>query len=683
MLLEPHAPFVDLLLPAAPRRTRSLGRPSKTSTKRPPDRSRVSSPGGRRCVPNPHPPGFQKHSRASGCWDFSSLSKNHSADEPFHALHPVPLSRNVNDDNLAVNGNSKIEYEQASKIRPRFMELTLEAYRLVLDYALLPSSSAASSAPSLAHRPQPYLPYDALRYPSHHPSNPAAITSSLSSLSISSSTSSPLPSPTATLARLRLVSKAWKNAVDPILYGWVVLSDVERISAFARTVEGSEQLAGLVEVLEISPEAVVGERVELRTQRASRTSEGSAGDDAHSEESEGEGDSGRESEGESEEEGTELSNGGGHHIAPTDHSRHHALGASMSTRSSDSADATHMGTALPSTLPRGFWLLIGRALSKTHNLKSLLITSQSLPHHPSDPPASACILTAGQFKLTKLYCDFDWDDDFVRFLESQGEIKDLYVADYRAGRELGARAGGKDDTDLSSQTMRTHGPRPDVKITTLSPHGSSSSSSPSLSPPLSHLPESTALSLHPTSLPHLAYLECTFPEAAYAIVPGRPVTHLKTCFSGTDVEEKTREMETLFESLDRASEPLRALDLADESYDEEFSMELLGRVVQSLGQLRYLGTFVLPVDGDEVRLSCNLSSSSSLIMCPGTAFEVLWSSHAAALPRVSRAGGIRLGPTAHIQRSMSSARRRTQTLLYGDPNRRVGLRSRPDARQVD
>lgn len=122
---------------------------------------------------------------------------------------------------------------------------------------------------------------------------------------------------------------------------------------------------------------------------------------------------------------------------------------------------------------------------------------------------------------------------------------------------------------------------------------------------------SPPVSLNTGSLPNLSTLECTFTEAAGGLVPGRPVTHLKNCFSRSQLAEKREELSFLFSKLKQSTRPLRSLDIADSSYNESFSMELLAIIVatpQTSSDLRYLGTLVLPIGGREVRVIPSPSS---------------------------------------------------------------------------
>jgi len=61
-------------------------------------------------------------------------------------------------------------------------------------------------------------------------------------------------------------------------------------------------------------------------------------------------------------------------------------------------------------------------------------------------------------------------------------------------------------------------------------------------------------------------------------------------------------MALLFSNLKLSTRPLRSLDIADATYSETFSMELLSCIVRTsttTSELRYVGTLVLPIMGQE------------------------------------------------------------------------------------
>lgn len=198
------------------------------------------------------------------------------------------------------------------------------------------------------------------------------------------------------------------------------------------------------------------------------------------------------------------------------------------------------------TLPEDYWDHITLALKQFHRLRFLNIYLDG-----ANDASQAHILDGCSFQLRTFHCDLEWDEHLSTFLASQTHLSDLYIADFKA------------DT-----------------------------------------PDSPSPLLNPHSLPKLAILECTFMEAASAIIPSSPVVRLKTCFSASQVEEKRVEMRTLFSNIRRSRRHLRSLDIADASYTQDFSLELLTMAVNtfsSSNHLRYLGTLVLPVGGREVR----------------------------------------------------------------------------------
>ncbi|KAF9476202.1 hypothetical protein BDN70DRAFT_863655 [Pholiota conissans] len=194
------------------------------------------------------------------------------------------------------------------------------------------------------------------------------------------------------------------------------------------------------------------------------------------------------------------------------------------------------------------WLLVAQALKNTTRLRYLNV------HISASEKAYSWIVDEATFQLRKFHCEFDWDHHLVAFLDRQTELEDLFIADYR---------DDEPDTD-------THTPPP--------------------------------LTLAANSIPKLSILECTFSEAAMAIVPGRPVTHLKTCFSHDELSAKREEMYTLLSRIVLSTRPLRSLDIGDSLYTETFSTELLASIANTrslIAELKHLGTLVLPIDGRE------------------------------------------------------------------------------------
>ncbi|KAJ7059669.1 hypothetical protein C8F01DRAFT_217628 [Mycena amicta] len=205
-----------------------------------------------------------------------------------------------------------------------------------------------------------------------------------------------------------------------------------------------------------------------------------------------------------------------------------------------------------------FWTLIAHSLVNTTRLRHLVI---DIPSPNSDGVECAWALGGTQcaFRLHTFHCDFDWDANLVAFLDTQDELYDLYVRDFR-----------------------------DLTLLALSP------ASASTSPPL---------------LPALTTLECTFSEAAVLLAPGRPLSRLKTAFSTPPhLANREPELRLLVSALRRCSAPLHALDVGDAPVPgataeaEAASMQLLQRVAHARAmtmahELRYFGTLILPVGG--------------------------------------------------------------------------------------
>ncbi|KAA1472287.1 hypothetical protein DENSPDRAFT_777801 [Dentipellis sp. KUC8613] len=200
------------------------------------------------------------------------------------------------------------------------------------------------------------------------------------------------------------------------------------------------------------------------------------------------------------------------------------------------------------SLPPDYWDCIARALQQTKRLRHLNIHIDG-----SWDSVTAWVLRECSFQLYTFHCDLAWDPDLIRFLSTQSSLSDLYIADFN------------EDT-------------PDnIMITTGSLRQAS-------------------------SMPILSFLECTFTEAVGAFAPGRPLTHVKTCFSRSEPNAKRAEMAILISNLRLATKPLQSLDVADSSYTGRFSLEFLTHVVGAFSDnlsLRYLGALALPVNGKE------------------------------------------------------------------------------------
>ena len=230
------------------------------------------------------------------------------------------------------------------------------------------------------------------------------------------------------------------------------------------------------------------------------------------------------------------------------------------------------------------WSSISHVLKQTINLRYLNI-------HINDGPTSyAWILDGCTFLLRKFHCDFDWDQHLVKFLDNQTELEDLYILDFKDA--------------IASEVVAD------------SPLGSTS-----VPPDLG--------ALDAKGIPNLSKLECTFVEAVVTILPYRPVTHLKTCFSRSETIAKRAEMRLLLSCVALSTGPLRSLDIADATYHKSFSMELLENIVNLHVDLRYLGTLVLPIGGQEVRvIICPKSSHTQSLS--HAAPSVLWPLNALA-----------------------------------------------------
>uniref|UniRef100_A0A0W0F6E3 F-box domain-containing protein n=1 Tax=Moniliophthora roreri TaxID=221103 RepID=A0A0W0F6E3_MONRR len=217
-----------------------------------------------------------------------------------------------------------------------------------------------------------------------------------------------------------------------------------------------------------------------------------------------------------------------------------------------------------------YWNSISSALRKTNALKHLNI----FVNGPFDT-SNTWIFEGCEFQLRSFHCDLNWNDQLVNFLYTQVNLHDLFLIDYNESSQESHTA----TSTVISSSIPIPTERPDT--TTLT---------------------NTKMIDNTQFLPNLSKLECTFSEAALALVPNRPVTHLKTCFSRSDATEKRAELYLLFSRIRRSTRRLRSLDIADSSYTEAFSMEMLRTVVATgatSAELRYLGTVVLPIGGQQ------------------------------------------------------------------------------------
>ena len=190
------------------------------------------------------------------------------------------------------------------------------------------------------------------------------------------------------------------------------------------------------------------------------------------------------------------------------------------------------------------WVAVACVLQRTTRLRYFNV-------HISSFTSTAWVLEGCTFQLHKFHCDFAWDYKLVAFLDTQMELEDLYILDY------------SDHKDSTFQPIH--------------------------------------LSAH--AFHKLSILECTFSEAAMALIPGRPITHLKTCFSRTETTAKGEEMCDLLLKVALSTRALRSIDVADASYTETFSLEFLSAIVNmgsAVTELHHLGTLVLPVEGRKV-----------------------------------------------------------------------------------
>lgn len=239
--------------------------------------------------------------------------------------------------------------------------------------------------------------------------------------------------------------------------------------------------------------------------------------------------------------------------------------------------------------PEEYWISVAAGLRSTHRLLHLSIQVDFIGHSHH-----AWILDGCQFKLRSFHCDLAWDDHLVGFLNDQDELEDLYILDFPYP------ADAEQVTPAEPQRPLSPPPPPVRRV-------------------VSPVPRTG-------SLPKLAILECPTTDAVSALVPGRPITRVKTCFATSNVETKRRELTALFVNLRLSAVPLVSLDLGDSSYNADCSLNFLRHCVsgnRTMDNVRYLGTLALPVDGREVWIT----SVICIFLCLShhiIALEILW-----------------------------------------------------------
>ena len=209
--------------------------------------------------------------------------------------------------------------------------------------------------------------------------------------------------------------------------------------------------------------------------------------------------------------------------------------------------------------PSDYLVSVSRALQRTTNLRLLHIhLSRGIPLK------YAWILDNCSFRLHIFHCDFAWDPHLVSFLSTQHLLSELYISDFNEDIQ--------ENVSINARSLR-----------------------------------------QARTISNLSTLNCTFTGVVGTLVPGRPVTHVKTCFSSSDLKAKRVELALLLANLRLSTKPLHSLLLADESYTTAFSLELLSSLVKAFGpipQLRFVGPLVLPVDGRQVSAMRMLCAAS-------------------------------------------------------------------------
>ncbi|THU80200.1 hypothetical protein K435DRAFT_768189 [Dendrothele bispora CBS 962.96] len=377
----------------------------------------------------------------------------------------------------------------------------------------------------------------------------------------------------ADLAVLCRVSKAFQHVAERALYNTLFL----RISN-AQNHNG--QAVALCETLETQSRVAV--LVEALTVMVADNGESSGGEDVMEEELE---DIEEEEEGESFERDEEEELAVALEMSLTQTTQTEEQGE-ISTSAASSSRRTHEQSIGSRTNRRihidDVWKHVSRALQQTLRLRHLNI------HISNNVEASmAWILDGCTFRLRSLHCDLSWDHHLVTFLNTQDDLEDLYIIDYE---------------DSTTPRVSNSQSRLDIVSTTTHMDVAESSRDAHQGPPGPSSQPLMTLSISPNALRSLSVLECTFTEAAIALVPGRPIVRLKTAFSSPTLAEKRIEMNALFSRIRRTTRRIKSLDIGDSVYGEEFAMDMLQTIVntsRTRDDLRYLGTLVLPVGGNE------------------------------------------------------------------------------------
>ncbi|KAG7088991.1 hypothetical protein E1B28_012937 [Marasmius oreades] len=386
----------------------------------------------------------------------------------------------------------------------------------------------------------------------------------------------------ADIASLCKVSKGFRYVAERALYNTIFVRDPQTTIALCETLFREARIALMVEALTISlslPSSGI--------LAGGNDNEGDVRGDGDGSDSGGqyEGKDGEEEEEEQEEEEQEEEDGSDELAVALAMSLGGSLEGSVQveipgpSRVDMSITGVDGTPADPNPLPAEYWTSISNAFQRTHTLRHLNILIDG-PFNTSN----TWIFKGCTFSLQSFHCDLDWNQDLVSFFRTQVHLRDLYIIDYNPAPtdttddDRAAETNPLVDTTSDIDTSRpghldTYPPNPYPR--------------PQPGPPI---------------LPNLSKLECTFSEAAMSLVQGRPITHLKTCFSKTDMEEKKAELDLLFSKIRLSTRRLHSLDIADSAYEETFSMKLVRTVVatsRTSAELRYLGTVVLPIAGRE------------------------------------------------------------------------------------
>ena len=93
---------------------------------------------------------------------------------------------------------------------------------------------------------------------------------------------------------------------------------------------------------------------------------------------------------------------------------------------SDDSESSEESEKENVSVPRGYWEAVAAALRQMAKLRFLSIYFDHI-----DDTAQAWVLGCCTFQLRTFHCDFEWDAHLCAFLDTQSDLSDLFLADFR------------------------------------------------------------------------------------------------------------------------------------------------------------------------------------------------------------------------------------------------------------